>query len=109
MPRAKGASATLFAYYGSLGVVSDLLWGFLALLSFRVLQRDYFEQYVFNNDPLWPKLRGLFNTQGLLIIYRLAFIYGAGRLIAWMIWVHVLHDNPFDLSWGGPYWVTPYR
>jgi membrane-bound metal-dependent hydrolase YbcI (DUF457 family) len=105
----EGRFGDAIAYYGSLGLVADLVWGVLALLSFRVMQREYFEKVVYNNDPLWAKFSRLFNTQGLLIIYRLGFIYGAGRMVAWLVWVHVVHDNPIDLSWGGPYWVTPIR
>jgi hypothetical protein len=33
------------------------------------------------------------------------FFYGFARLAAWLIWAHVVNDYPFDLSWGGPYWV----
>jgi hypothetical protein len=41
----------------------------------------------------------------LLALYRAAFFYGTTRWIAWLIWAHVVHSHPFDVSWGGPHWV----
>ena len=45
----------------------------------------------------------------LLAAYRAFFLYGATRIVAWVIWVHVLQSEPWDLSWGGPYWVEPFE
>src|SRR4029078_3439902 len=44
------------------------------------------------------------------VLYRGAFFYGTTRWIAWLLWVHVVHhgDYPFDLHWGGPYWIPDF-
>lgn len=103
----QGRFGDAIAYYGSPGLICDVAWGLLALAHWPVFQRTYFEAHVLNVDPLWARLRSVFNMQGLLILYRFAFLYGAARVTAWMIWVHVVHSNAFDFSWGGPYWVAP--
>jgi hypothetical protein len=42
----------------------------------------------------------------LVVLYRAAFFYGTSRWIAWSLWAHVVHHYPYDLSWGGPHWVS---
>jgi membrane-bound metal-dependent hydrolase YbcI (DUF457 family) len=97
------------AYYGSLGLVGDLVWGALALMSWDVLKRSYFETVVIVNDPVWRTAGRWLPQELLLVIYRVGFAWGVMRVTAWVLWTHVLNDNPLDLSWGGPYWVTPIR
>jgi hypothetical protein len=94
------------AYHSGLGFVWDGVWVVLALMSWRVLTRDYFETTIVAADPrFWGALRRVLPEAAILALYRAAFFYGICRWTAWLIWAHVLHDYPFDLSWGGPDWV----
>ena len=54
---------------------------------------------------LWGWLDKCGGPTGLLALYRAAFFYGCCRWVAWMIWAHVIHDYPYDPSWGGPHWA----
>lgn len=95
------------AYFSGLGFVWDGFWVLCALLCWRVVTRDYYQRQIVPIDPFWAwaeKRRGM-NEQILLIIYRSFFWYGICRFIAWLIYNHIVHPHPFDLSWGGPYWV----
>ena len=93
------------AYFSSLGFVWDGFWIALVLLNWRVLTTDYFRSDIRPEDPFWTWLGAYLPEQALVVLYRGPFFYGVTRWVAWLIWVHVLHDNEFDLSWGGPYWV----
>jgi hypothetical protein len=94
------------AYHSGLGFVWDGVWVVLALMSWRVLTREYFESTIVAADPrFWGGLRRVLPDVAILALYRAAFFYGICRWTAWLIWAHVLHDYPFDLSWGGPDWV----
>ena len=95
------------AYYSSLGLVMDAGWFVIALMNWRVLTKDYFWTVVAPVDPLWGWLGRRFPETAMLAFYRAGFFYGSTRLIAWTIWAHVLNSYPFDLSWGGPYWIQP--
>ena len=97
------------AYYSSLGLVADLITLALALISWRVLKRDYFVSIVYPNDPVMRIAGRWLPMEALMAIYRFGFIFGLTRLTAWLIFVHVLHSSPLDLSWGGPHWVTSVR
>lgn len=93
------------AYFSGLGFVWDgifLVWG---ALSWRVLTREYFRETILPADPFWGKAGKYLSETALVAIYRISFFYGACRWLAWLIWAHVLHAFPFDLSWGGPKWV----
>jgi hypothetical protein len=93
------------AYYGSLGGVWDLLWLLIALASWRVFRKDYFETVVLPNDPrAWGWLRRRFRLQDstLLAMYRAYFFYGACRIFAWSLWAWI-NGMKWDLSWGGPH------
>jgi membrane-bound metal-dependent hydrolase YbcI (DUF457 family) len=93
------------AYFSSLGFAWDGVWLALALINWRVLTFDYFRENVLPRDPFWKLVGRFLPLPALLALYRGAFLYGAGRWVAWLIWVHVLHSYAFDLSWGGPDWV----
>jgi len=58
-------------------------------------------------DPVFRFIGRAVPEAGLLAIYRLAFFYGVGRWVSWIIWVHVLHNNDYDMTLGGPGWVQP--
>ncbi len=97
-----------FAYYSSLGLVADLAALALTLVSWRVLQRAYFEEHVLPRDPVMKLAGKVMPPSGLLVIYRFGFVFGLARLVSWMLYAHVFHSNAFDLSWGGPDWVVPF-
>jgi hypothetical protein len=78
-------------------------------VSWPVLKRSYFETVALVNDPVWRNAARVIPIGLLLVIYRVGFLWGITRVTAWVLWVHVFHSNPMDLSWGGPYWVTPIR
>ena len=94
------------AYFSGLGFVWDGFWVVCALLSWRVMTRQYFRDVIVPADKLvigrlvarWPE-------DLVLTLYRALFFYGIARWCAWLIYAHVLNDYPFDLSWGGPHWV----
>jgi hypothetical protein len=73
-----------------------------------VLQRAYFEKHVLPNDPVMKLAGKVLPASGLLVLYRFGFVFGVTRLASWLIFAHVIHTNAFDLSWGGPDWVTPF-
>jgi hypothetical protein len=94
------------AYHSGLGFAWDGVWVVLAIMSWRVLTREYFENTIVAADPrFWGGLRRVLPDVAILALYRAAFFYGICRWTAWLIWAHVLHDYPIDLSWGGPDWV----
>lgn len=97
------------AYFSGLGFVWDGVWLVYGLLCWRILTRSYFREVVVPADGFWRwAARGLPET-ALLALYRGAFFYGSARWVAWLIWAHVVHDFPFDLRWGGPYWIDGVR
>jgi membrane-bound metal-dependent hydrolase YbcI (DUF457 family) len=100
-----GRNLDAAAYYSGLGGMWDLLWLILGLLCWRVLTRDYFHARIVPADSFWPWAGRWLPEDALLAVYRGAFFFGACRWITWMIWAHVVHHYPFDLSWGGPHWV----
>ena len=93
------------AYHSGLGFVWDGFWILYGLLAWRVLTRDYFLGTIVAADSFWRWARRYVPETALLTLYRASFFYGATRWAAWLIWAHLLHDYPFDLRWGGPYWV----
>ncbi len=95
------------AYYSSLGGVWDLFWLGVAASSFGVFRADYFRRVVVANDPAWGwiKRKLLLPDVVLLAMYRAYFLYGACRIFAWTAWAHLVQDYPWDLSWGGPYFI----
>lgn len=95
------------AYFSGLGLVWDAFWLMMVVFHRGVLTGDYFRAVVAPIDPVWRYAGRVLPEAALLVIYRGAFFYGATRLIAWLIWVHVLHDYAFDLTWGGPHWAPP--
>jgi membrane-bound metal-dependent hydrolase YbcI (DUF457 family) len=95
------------AYFSSLGFIWDLFWISVVLLNWRVLRLDYFRTTVVPGDPFWAFAGRRLPESALVVLYRGAFFYGTCRWFGWLLWVHVLNSHPFDLSWGGPYWVPP--
>jgi hypothetical protein len=93
------------AYFSCLGFVWDGFWLAMTAVHWQVLTRDYFRETVFPIDPFWAWAGKWVPEPGLLVLYRAALFYGAGRWVAWLLWAHVLNSNEFDLSWGGPYWI----
>lgn len=99
------------AYYSSLGVVWDVVWLGVALMSFEVFTQRFFAERVEPADATWGWLRERFglSSGALVAIYRAWFVYGAARVVAWFLWARLL--NPYrgaetmDLTWGGPAWV----
>ena len=94
------------AYFSGLGGMWDAVWIVYGFFSWRVLTRSYFDRVVYPADAFWSKASRLLPTEALLVLYRAAFFYGTSRWIAWTIWAHVVHHYPYDLTWGGPHWVT---
>jgi hypothetical protein len=104
------------AYYSSLGLVMDLFWLVVVLLSWRVLTREYWRTNVVPPDAHgWSALGRWMPERALLALYRATFFYGVCRVIAWSTWAHLLArpiidgvqriGYPIDLSWNGPYWI----
>jgi hypothetical protein len=93
------------AYFSGLGFVWDGIFVVWGLLSWRVLTRAYFRQTIAVADPFWGWAGRYLSEPVLLALYRASFFYGICRWAAWLIWAHVVHSYPFDLSWGGPHWV----
>ena len=98
------------AYFSSFGFVWDGFWIAMVLLNWKVLKADYFRSRV-AIDPFWGFVNRKLHVphDALLVIYRGAFFYGVARWTSWLIWVHVTHSNPMDLTLGGPYWVPPFE
>jgi membrane-bound metal-dependent hydrolase YbcI (DUF457 family) len=98
------------AYFsGPGGVIWEGFWVVVILLYWRVLTRDYFCRVVWHADATWRWLGRFLPEAAILALFRASCFYGITRWAAWMIWAHVVHDYPIDLSWGGPGWVTPAR
>jgi membrane-bound metal-dependent hydrolase YbcI (DUF457 family) len=99
------------AYFSSLGVVWDVFWLGMVLLSWRVLTSGFFREHVEPSDPTWSWLRRRLGCSEavLLAIYRAWFVYGAARVVAWTLWARFLNPErgtqTVDFSWGGPAWV----
>jgi membrane-bound metal-dependent hydrolase YbcI (DUF457 family) len=93
------------AYYSGLGFVWDGVWFAWAVVSWRVLTRDYFRREVLVGDPFFAWAARWLSEPFLLAVYRAAFFYGACRWVAWLVWAHVVRSFRFDISWGGPHWV----
>ena len=108
----EGKLGNAIAYYSSPGFLMDV--GVLTLVivfAWRALSSDYFFSVVKPSDPAWNFMaRKLGMPDRVLVaVYRSFFLYGATRIVTWVIWVHVLQSEPWDLSWGGPYWVEPFE
>jgi hypothetical protein len=104
------------AYYSSLGLVMDVFWLVVVLISWRCLTRDYWRTQVVVADPkVWAWFGKWLPERGLLALYRATFFYGLCRMISWSTWAHVVAEPvingvkrrgyPFDLSWTGPWWI----
>ncbi len=108
----EGRLGDAIAYYSSLGFVMDAGWAVVVMVfGWRVLSREYFFTVVWPADPAWVWLQRKFAMpdRALLALYRAFFFYAVCRITAWTIWAHVVQGAPWDLSWGGPYWVAPFE
>lgn len=94
------------AYFSGPGFVWDGVWVVWGLLSWRILTRSYFLGTIVPADPVWRWAGRLLPETALLALYRASFFYGVTRWVAWILWAHVVHDFPLDITWGGPHWVT---
>ena len=103
----EGRHGDAAAYYSSLGGVWDVAWLAVALLSWRVLTADYFRTKVAPADGRWDRLQRRFGLPDVVVVavYRAYFLYGACRIVAWTVWAHAVERSPWDLSWGGPWFV----
>jgi hypothetical protein len=97
------------AYYSGLGFVWDSIWVAAALASWPVLRRSYFRERIAPRDGFWSWSGRLLSEDALLVLYRGAIFFGICRFATWMLWAHVLHHYPFDLSWGSPHWAHAAR
>ncbi|HEV3480053.1 MAG TPA: metal-dependent hydrolase [Gaiellaceae bacterium] len=97
------------AYFSGLGFAFEGIWVAYGLLSWRILTRAYFREIIVPADPFWTWAGRWIPEAALVALYRASFFYGTTRWVAWLIWAHVVHDFPFDLSWGGPHWVDAAR
>jgi len=96
------------AYYSSLGVVMDFAWLVIVLVHFQVFRERYFRSVIVTADPwVWGQLGRVFPQPVLLALYRASMFYGVTRLLFWTAWAHIANDYQWDLSWGGPDWITP--
>lgn len=93
------------AYFSGLGFVWDGVWVVYGLLSWRILTRAYYHSTIVAADPFWSWAGRRVPEVALLALYRASFFYGTTRWAAWLIWAHVVHNFPIDLSWGGPDWI----
>lgn len=103
----EGRHGDAAAYYSSLGGAWDVVWLGIALLSWRVLSTDYFCTTVAPVDGAWGQLQRRLALPDVVVVaaYRAWFLYGACRIAAWTIWAHAVDHSPWDLSWGGPWFV----
>ena len=107
------------AYYSSLGLVMDLFWLVVVLVSWRCLTRDYWRTQVVVADPrVWAWFGKWLPERGLLALYRATFFYGVCRMISWSVWARLFaypqgipgvagRGYPMDLSWTGPGGSSP--
>ena len=93
------------AYYSGLGWVWDGVWLALVLWNWRTLTGSYFFTQVLPADVSLQAMQRRVSSEAVLVLYRVAFLYGACRWVGWLVWAHVIHHYPFDLTWGGPHWV----
>lgn len=108
----EGKFGDAIAYYSSPGFLMDFGALMLAVVfAWRVLSRPYFLSVVRPADPAWGFMerRLRMSERVQLAVYRSFFLYGMTRIFAWVIIVHVFEGSPWDLSWGGPYWVAPFE
>ncbi|MGI8684256.1 MAG: metal-dependent hydrolase [Acidimicrobiales bacterium] len=103
----EGRHGDAAAYYSSLGGAWDVVWLGIALLSWRALSTDYFRTTVAPVDGAWARLQRRLALPDVVVVaaYRAWFLYGACRIAAWTIWAHAVDHSPWDLSWGGPWFV----
>lgn len=95
------------AYFSSLGFAMDAFFLVLLLVTARdVLTRRHFDDRVRPVDPAWAAMGRRLPDDALLAIYRGLFVFAVARMISWTTWAHTSGGYPWDLSWGGPYWLT---
>jgi len=97
------------AYYSSFGLLMDVVWLAIALVGWRVFTAHYFRTVIVPADGVWRWLGARCSEQAMLVFYRTSLFYGVTRLVFWTGWAHVLNAYPWDLSYGGPYWIEGVR
>lgn len=108
----EGPLGDAIAYYSSLGFAMDMGWVLIVVLfAWRALSKEFFIKMVRPVDGTWGWMERKFRMpeRVQLALYRSFFFYGVCRVFAWTIWVHLVMRSPWDLSWGGPYWVPPFK
>jgi hypothetical protein len=97
------------AYYSSPGGIWDMFWLAVVLLFARqALSKEYFRKYIVPADPkVWAWIHRKFHLpeRGLVALYRGLLFYGGCRIFAWTLYARTQAKTPWDVSWGGPYYV----
>lgn len=108
----EGKHGDAIAYYSSPGFIMDATVLLLVIFfAWRALSSEFFWTHVEPADPAWGWIQRRFTMPDRVVVafYRAFFFYGATRIVAWTIWAHWLEGAPWDLSWGGPFWVDPFE
>jgi membrane-bound metal-dependent hydrolase YbcI (DUF457 family) len=109
----EGKHGDAIAYYSSPGFLMDsLVLCLVIVFAWRVLSARYFWAVIYPVDKgSWDWIQRTFRMpeRAMVAFYRAFFLYGACRIISWTLWVHVVERAPWDLSWGGPWWVEPFE
>ena len=104
------------AYYSSFGLLMDVFWLAVVLVSWRCLTREYWRTKVVPGDPHgWAALARVMPERALLALYRATFFYGLARMVSWSVWTRFVARPvidgverigfPFDFSWTAPWWL----
>jgi membrane-bound metal-dependent hydrolase YbcI (DUF457 family) len=97
------------AYYSGLGGVWDFFWLCMLIVFARnTLRADYFWATVVPADPkvwAWFRRRLFLTDNGMVVLYRLYFLYGLGRMISWFLYARFTIKVPWQPVWGGPKFV----
>lgn len=109
----EGKHGDAIAYYSSPGFLMDsIVLSLVLIFAWRVLSTRYFWAVIYPVDQrTWDWLQRRFDMPDRVLVafYRAFFFYGACRIVSWTLWVHVVQRAPWDLSWGGPWWVEPFE
>jgi membrane-bound metal-dependent hydrolase YbcI (DUF457 family) len=97
------------AYYSGLGGIWDFFWFVVVIVFARnTLRADYFWQVVVPADLKvwsWFRRRLYLSDNGLLVLYRSYFLYGAGRMVSWFLYARFDVKVPWQPVWGGPNYI----
>jgi hypothetical protein len=97
------------AYYSGAGGIWDMTWFVIVLLAARVtLTKEYFRTVVRPADPgvwRWLEQNAHIGERGLVALYRGWLFYAGCRITAWTFYARFRVHDPWDVRWGGPYFV----